>query len=116
MYFFELFEEWVTTAGHLTHFWSIKDECIKYSIEGDPRSHINSVCEVPVLRLVCVAYSSDKKCHMDLRKLVLYSGKNVISQLQLGRAGCHSVHFNGAAQVLIPIGYRISIPIYTVHS
>lgn len=115
MYFFELFEEWVTTAGSSTHFWSIKEESIKYTIEGDARSHINSVCEVPVLRLVCVAYSSDKKKHMHLRKLVLYRGKSVVSQLQLGRAGCHTVHFNNAAQVLIPIGYRISIPVYTVH-
>lgn len=68
-----------------------------------------------MLRLVCVAYSSDKKKHIDLRKLVLYSGKKPISQLQLGRAGCHFVHYNNVAQVLIPIGYRISIPVYTIH-
>ena len=35
--------------------------------------------------------------------------------MPLGHAGCHTLHYNTITQTLIPIGYKISIPVYSVH-
>jgi WD40 repeat protein len=62
-----------------------------------------------------VAYNGKDRKHVNLRRLVLYNKSTKVAELALGRPGCHTVHYNNAAQVLIPIGYRISIPVYSVH-
>lgn len=73
---------------------------------------ITDVCEITHLRGLCVSLLTNK----EEKLIVFYHEGKVMAKLNLGNAGCHTLHYNKLTQSLVPLGYHNTVCIYTVES
>lgn len=70
------------------------------------------MCEITHLRGLCVSLVTNK----EEKLIVFYHEGKVMAKINLGNAGCHTLHYNKLTQSLVPLGYHNTVSIYTVES
>jgi len=71
---------------------------------------ISDICYITHLKGICVSAQTSK----EEKLLMIYNESKLMAKINLGNAGCHTLHYNILTQSLIPLGYTNSLPVYTI--